>query len=309
MIALLIGTALFIIVGLILGYREAKDKKNYFIKVAIFLPLSISLIVLFGPLFLISPVKIGYKSIKDDGIVVFYSASSEIVETERIQNNAGQPLRLTHRQMAELAMKMTKSAIQSNQNFYLISLKTKVLLAKNDNDLFRFGGLMKGGGTGNELGVVISERFLNEKLIAHELSHKAIRNLLGPISSLKIPTWFDEGMATFIAKQDQYASLAVLKREYEQGGYFEDLGRWEGFLGGLRWKFNDIGRHNTLYGQVYNLLTYLSDRYGEEKIYQTIIGCKTQSFHNSFEKTFGLSSDQFHQQFIEYLKTANLFQD
>ncbi|MBU0978568.1 MAG: hypothetical protein ABIJ03_04435 [Patescibacteria group bacterium] len=303
MTLLLIGVFVFIMIGLYRGYQEAVNKKRYLVLTGIGLLVPILALFLFGPLLLISPLKPGFAQInRGDNITIFYPASNKQIPLKRTADGKHQEAKLISQQEAsQMALLYTQKAVDKNEEFYQVPVNAKVLLVLGETDLFRYGGVMQGGGTGNEYGIVIDEVFLNEKLIAHELSHDVIRNLLGPINSFKLPTWFDEGMATYIAGQNEYLSEGEAKDMLVQGAYVRDLSRWEGFFGHLRWKFTDIREPRKTYGQAYLFIKYLFDTYGENKMYQLIVAMKSASFKRAFEQTLGVTSKMANEQFISSL--------
>lgn len=307
MTVLLIGVFVFIIVGLYHGYGETENKKRYLALSAVGLPVPLLAVFLFGPLLLLSPLKPGFTKIESGGnIAVFYPSSDKPIPLKRTPEGKPKETELTsQRQVSQMALTYTQQAVKKNEEFYKIPVKAKILLVLGEADLFRYGGVLRGGGTGNEYGIVIDERFLNEKIVAHELSHDAIRNLLGPVNSFKLPTWFDEGMATYIANQNDYISEGELKDMLAEGEFVGDLSRWEGFLGHLRWKFTDIGRHRKTYGQVYLFTKYLFDTYGEEKMRRLILAVKNSSFDDAFKQTLDTTPDAAHKQFLANLPPNN----
>lgn len=300
MTLLLLGVFVFIIFGLYRGYKETENKKRYLILSGTLLPLAILSLFFFGPLLILSPLKPGFTTIESKPkIVIYYPSSQKQVPLLRTPEGKPQEAKLvTQEELIQMALTYTQQAIAKNESFYKIPIKAKVLLVLGETDLFRFGGVLKGGGTGNEFGIIIDQRFLNEKLIAHELSHDTIRNLLGPINSFKIPTWFDEGMATYIADQSDYLSSGEAKDLLARGQLDRDLSRWEGFFGHLRWKFTDIQRHGKTYGHVYLFTKYLFETYGEDKMYDLITAVKNNSFDQAFKQALGVTPATAHQQFI-----------
>ncbi len=299
----LIALFLFIVVGLWRGYREAKNKKQYLVLSATALGIVLGAVFLFGPLLLLSPLKPGFNKIESDNIVLYYPKKErEILLRRTPEGKMQEPQPVSQKQINQMALSYTQNAINKNEQFYKIPVKTKVLLVLGETDLFRFGGVMRGGGTGNEFGIIIDEQFLNEKLITHELAHDTLRRFLGPINSFKLPTWFDEGMSTYLAGQSDYLSEKEAKDLLAQSKYVENLDYWDGFFGHLRWKFTDIQKHRQTYGQVYLFIKYLADTYGEEKLYELISNIKTASFDKAFQKTFNLTPQEAHYQFLEKLK-------
>jgi len=300
MTLLLVATFAFIVFGLFKGYKETANKKRYLLLSVIGLPIPILAIFLFGPLLLLSPIKPGFTKIESGNeIRIFYPAPNKQILLECTPEGKNQEANpVSQWEVSQMALAYAQEAVKKNEEFYKIPVKANVLLVLGENDLFRYGGLMRGSGTGNEYGIVIDERFLNKKLIAHELSHDAIRNLLGPVNSFKLPTWFDEGIATYIADQNDYLSEGELKDMLAQGTLVQDLGRWEGFFGHLRWQFTDSQRHRKIYGQVYLFTKYLFDTYGEDKMYNLIVVVKNNSFNHAFKQTLGVTPDTANKQFL-----------
>jgi len=299
MTLLLLGVFAFIVIGLCRGYIEAKDKKKYLTLSTLGLAVPILALFLFGPLLLLSPLKPGFSKIESGNIVVFYPRREIQIPLRRTpEGKMQEPELIGQKEIAQMALAYTQQTVKKNEQFYKIPVKAKVLLVLGETDLFRFSGIMRGGGTGNEFGIIIDEQFLNEKLISHELSHKTINNLLGPINSLKVPTWFDEGMATYIAGQDYYLSEEEARNLLNQGELDRNLSRWEGFFGKLRWKFTDIQKHGKIYGHVYLFTKYLFDNYGEDKMYELVLAVKKNSFEKAFQNTLEISPDQAHGNFI-----------
>lgn len=52
--------------------------------------------------------------------------------------------------------------------------------------------------------LLLSPRGQNITIIAHELAHIELNHLLGPVNSLKIPAWFDEGLAVYVSDDRRY---------------------------------------------------------------------------------------------------------
>lgn len=275
MTPLLIGVVIFIIVGLYGGYREAENKKRYLTVSVAGLTVVILSLFLFGPLTLLSPLKPGFTKIKTENIVIDYPDGEKLIPLRRTADGRQQKPTPTKQQtVAQMALTYTQQAVKKNQDFYKIPVKAKVLLVFDQNNLF-----------------------------SHELSHRTIRNLLGPINSLKLPTWFDEGMATYIANQNHYLSENEARDLLVKGQFNRNLSRREGFLGHLRWKFTGIQRDRKIYGHVYLFMKYLFNTYGEEKIYRMILAIKTSSFTEAFRNILGITPDQAHENFIASLSS------
>src|SRR3989344_5615054 len=76
MIYLFGAITLFVILDSLKGYFTAKNKKRYLIQLFVGLPLVIILLFLFGPFFVLSPIKIGYSTLKDNNITLYYPGNS-----------------------------------------------------------------------------------------------------------------------------------------------------------------------------------------------------------------------------------------
>ena len=66
---------------------------------------------------------------------------------------------------------------------------------KSDLEMLRFGSYPRGGGSGNELGIIIREGRLPAGKIANEMSHRNLAMLVGK-PAVFYPRWFDEGLAS-----------------------------------------------------------------------------------------------------------------
>lgn len=275
---------LFVVFDLIRGWRKAKEKKLYLTKSLLGTLAVIIFLFLFGPFFMISPIKIGYSSLEDRGLKVFYPSS--------------------HFQKGKEIFEMAKSARDANEKFYKKQTRTKVIVAKSDIDMLRFGVYPKGNGGGIPWGVVIREKKATTNIIAHEMSHKNLANL-SFINSTPIiyPRWFDEGLASYIGKMDYYKGIPELKEAMNEGRYPKDITGWKGIPGMLKWISNTFGGvgARTIYGQTYQMIKYLSDNYGEDKVYQIAVDSSKAGFEKTFLREIGKTSDQFHQEFINYV--------
>lgn len=303
MTVLLVVIGIFVVVGLVVGEREAENKKRYWLKSIFILGLVITLLFLFGPLFIISPIKIGYAKITAGEATVFYPAKEEAIRV--FPKPGSQETKMTtRREQTQKIIEAALGAVKANEEFYKIPVEVKVVVAATDIDMLRYGGIIAGGGTGNEFGIIIYEPKASQDLIAHELSHKTLRLVLGPIDSLRVPTWFDEGLATYVGKQDFYLSLGGLKEEMVKGEHFEDLSRWEGFRGKLTWKFVEVEKQRRAYGQMYLFMKYLADNYGEDKLFKVVMRIKEKSFAQAFEDVFGATSQELFQEFLKEVKNS-----
>lgn len=273
---------LFIIVDSIRGYLTAKNKKKYLVQLFIELPLIVILLFLFGPFFVLSPIKIGYSTLKDNNITLYYPRNSI--------------------DMARDTMNQLKQADDMNRQFYKITYLMPVVLAKSEFDMLRFGSYPYGGGTGNELVINIRIGRMTTGKIAHEMSHRNLGLFIG--RPLVVPNWFNEGLASYIGKMDEYRKPNELQVDLKEGRYIKDILNMRGILGTAMWlkKINIDKASGVLYGQTYLMVKYLFDKYGKEKIYNFVISLKTNDFEKAFVSAFGITEEQFHQEFINHIE-------
>src|SRR3990167_8070272 len=111
--------ALFAILDSLRGYFTAKNKKRYLIQLFIGITLVVVLLFLFGPLFILSPIKLGYSSLAEGNITLYYPGN-------RID-------------FAKDMMKQLKEADLYNKDFYKTTYSMPVLVATSDIDMLRFG--------------------------------------------------------------------------------------------------------------------------------------------------------------------------
>lgn len=277
--------AVWAIFDIIRGYRKATQKSQYLTKTLLGTGAVIVVLFLFGPFFMISPVKIGYSTIKSDSVILYYPTS--------------------HAAKSGQILEMAKEAAKKNHDFYGREDHTKVLIAVSDLDMLRFGVFPKGNGGGLPWGVVIRESRSSWNIMAHEMSHKnlsrASKIAAGP---LKYPRWFDEGLASYVGVMDYYQTPAELKQELERGRYKKDITSWKGIPGMITWIYHTFygAGSRLIYGQTYLMVKYLFDTYGQQKVYQLVNLTPKSSFDQAFSQTFGVTVDEFHQKFIEKLE-------
>jgi hypothetical protein len=181
----------------------------------------------------------------------------------------------------------------------------KILIARTPLDMLRFGSYPLAGATGSILGINVIEMKISFSLIAHEMSHTNLRKITAaPITF--IPTWFDEGLASYLGKMDYYRKPDQLRIDLKDGRYRRDILSLRGPFGSVRWIAMNFWLPNRdsalLYGQVYLMTKYLFDKYGNDKVYEFVLSLKNQSFESAFQQSFGLTEKQFHQQFINYIE-------
>lgn len=273
--------ALFTILDSLRGYITAKNKKRYLIQLFVGLPLIILLLFLFGPLFILSPIKIGYSTLKNDNITLYYPGNSI--------------------DMAKDVMNQLKQADDMNKQFYKTTYSMPVVLAGSEFDMFRLGSYPYAGGTGNELSINIRPGRMTTGKIAHEMSHRNLAMLTG--KSIPSPNWFNEGLASYLGKMDEYKKPNELQADLRDGRYTKDILNIRGILGTVRWIYRiRQGETKVLYGQTYLMTKYLFDKYGQEKMHDFVVSLKNQDFEKAFVQSFGLTEEQFFQEFTNYIQ-------
>lgn len=278
--------ALWAIFDISRGYRKASNKKKYLVKTLFVTGIIILIFFLFGPFFIISPVKLGYSAFSDENITLYYPSS--------------RPDR------AEEIFIMAQQAAEKNDTFYHAPTHTKILVVVSSLDMLRFGIYPRANGGGLVWGIVIRESKASWNFIAHEMSHKNLSKLSPVASSVfSFPRWFDEGLASYIGNMDWYKKPPELKEDLQAGRYRRDITRWSGLPGMFQWLNQTFFQHNSslIYGQTYLMAKHLFDTYGEERVYQLVQAVhQGTSFDEAFLQTFSLSEDEFHQQFINFIE-------
>lgn len=271
------------------GWRKAKpkDRSGYLVKTSLGTAGVVLALFLFGPFFMISPVKLGYSSITDRGIALYYP--------------------LAQKQKALEISDMARWARDQNDQFYQRQTQTTILVATSDIDMLRFGVYPKGNGGGIPWGVVIRASRATPNIIAHEMSHKNLANSnLLQAGTVTFPRWFDEGLANYLGKMDYYLDIPGLREELQpQGRYRRDITNWKGVGGNITWiyhTFYGVGAR-LMYGQTYQMMKYLVDTYGEEKVYQVISLVPRVSFDQAFTQTIGMTPGAFHEKFINVISS------
>lgn len=279
--------AIFTLEEMIRGYLGAQDKKNYLIRNLSILAAIIILLFLFGPLIVFSPVKLGFDELEHEGLVVYYSSG---------RLDFGKDI-----------FAMSQQAQKANEKFYRTKTQNSVLVANSSFDMLRFGSYPDAGGTGSPLGVNVLARKASWNIIAHEMSHRNLADIATLKMVFSVPRWFDEGLASYIGKMNYYKKAEELKIDLESDRYNYDMIGWRGVLGLWRWTFGVFNEKQSkqLYGQAYLMNEYLFSRFGENKVYQLVQALKGQSFDTAFLQTFGLTQEQFHQDFVNYIRNAS----
>lgn len=274
----------WIVIDLFKGYKKAVNKKNYLFKNLLIIFGIILILFLFGPFFLISPVKIGYSSLKSDGFTLFYPTS--------------------HKSKSYDIYEMAQKAEEGNKKFYKNIKDTKILVGLTDIDMLRFGSYPKANGSGTVFGIVIRESKATSNIIAHEMSHKNLAEISNVKTSMKFPRWFDEGLASYIGEMDYYKTEQDLKDDLGKGTYRKDITQWKGIRDTFQWlNFTFIKPNPRLiYGQTYLMVKYLFEKYGQEKVYNLVLKASQSNFDKTFIDVFGITVNDFHTEFIKYIE-------
>lgn len=265
------------------GWRKAKpnDRRGYLINTSLGTAGVFFALFLFGPFFMISPVKLGYSSMTDTGFTLYYPS--------------------TRSSRAREIFDMARWARDQNDQFYRRQTQTTILVATSDLDMLRFGVYPKGNGGGIPWGVVIRDSRATPNIIAHEMSHKNLANSnVLQAGTIPYPRWFDEGLANYLGKMDYYNDIPELRDTLKEGRYRRDITDWKGVQGNVTWiyqTFYGVGPR-ILYGQTYQMMKSLFNTYGEEKVYEVIERVRRMSFEKAFTQIFGKTPEAFHQEFI-----------
>ncbi|MGB6882229.1 MAG: hypothetical protein WBD86_02930, partial [Microgenomates group bacterium] len=278
------------VIDLFKGYKKAVNKNKYLFKNLSILSGTILILFLFGPFFLISPIKIGYSSLKSDGFTLYYPSS--------------------HKSKSYDIYEMAKMAEEDNRDFYGNIKNTKILVGLTDIDMLRFGSHPKANGSGTVFGIVIRESKATPNIIAHEMSHKNLAEISDVKTSAKFPRWFDEGLASYIGKMDYYKTEQDLKDDLDKGMYRRDITEWKGIGGIFQWLNLTFIKPNPrlIYGQTYLMVKYLFEKYGQEKVYNLVLQASQSNFDRTFIDVFGITVNDFHKEFIEYIEKLPLTQ-
>jgi len=285
MVYVFIAIGVFVFTAAIWEFINSKDKAAYLVKNSIILFLVILVLFLFGPFFILSPVKIGYTTVEENGVTLIYPENKKS-EANKI-------------------MKLCQEVAFTNDKFFQIKTTPKILLAVSDFDMLRFGANPKASGASLPWGINVKISKASYGVIAHEMSHLTLKQLTGK-GSTSFPRWFDEGLASYLGKMDYYRNLDQLKLDVYENRYQDDLTSWRGLVGLLKWQniifFDPHRSPSQVYGQSYHMIKYLVEKYGQEKVDLLLVTMKVLPFHQAFEKVYGFSEKQFSNEFIEYLK-------
>lgn len=266
----------------VIGWRKSTDKRQYLIKNSLYFILGLLLLFLFGPFFMVSPIKIGYQTQKVENKTVVYPRGWKAEKEQFVQ--------------------VINQAEKDILEFYPQQLPITLTLTKNSFDMFRFTGQKRGGN--NSLGYIyISNSYIDKGLIAAELSHYYLFNT-AKRSSIYFPRWFDEGLAIYLGHSGSTARFTrpeQLQELLKDSRYPKNLSYWNGMKGQLRWMKQIFtgGYITNMYTHSYFTVRFLVDKYGIEKLQNLIYETKTNSsFENAFHNIYGFSTSELSDSFL-----------
>ena len=267
----------------IIGWYKTTNKRQYLIKNSLYLILGLLLLFLFGPLFPISPIKIGYQTQKIGNKTIVYPKNWVVKRDEFVKL-------------------IDRTEEENIFPIYKTRLPITFLLTNNENDFLRFTGLRKGGSTGLG-GIRIDSSYMEKGIITAELSHYYLFNTTKR-SSIYFPRWFDEGLAIYLGHSGSTAKFThpeQLQKLLQDSRYPKDLSYWNGIMGQLRWmkQIHTGGYVTNMYTHSYFAVHFLIDKYGMEKLQNLIYEAKTNnSFENAFQNIYEFSTREFSNSFL-----------
>lgn len=298
-IPLLIFFALFLLIGNVWYASRIKDPKKKKIYIVIRVICYSSLIIalfLFGPLFVYSPIKIGYLTKIDNGNKYIYPTNFK-VNNKYSANNIDKVIN-------------DINYINTNSSFFGKTYPAQFLFVNSRIDMIRLGGNFVGGAGATGIGgtiVLFFDEYISPYIeFQHELTHYYLYKDTQKSASF-FPRWFDEGLAMYLSTGGEKGSSEStqynnIQKWREYGTYESDLSHWDGLLGYLRWQFYDTRkRPYESYFQSDYLISYLiREKGGMDKMKLLIGECqKNQSFEDVFTKTYGENIAAFHQEFLK----------
>jgi len=179
------------------------------------------------------------------------------------------------------------------------------------------GGYAYYGGflfTYNERDYRISETFspysfLFGPLFTHEITHDVGFLLMGYSShdNLLVTTWFDEGLATYVSKDDPYwiSSLSQLNSLRQSLADIPGRGnpilisRWDD----IPYQYFSDEMMNKLYALFELAVRYLADTYGVQKCKWIYLDARAgMTFEEAFEDQYGMSPTEYQNSFFTLME-------
>lgn len=288
----------------VLKIKDTKKRKKYILLRTIFYILLTVILFLFGPLFIYSPIKIGYKT------------------KEVNESNFVYPVKFTiHGKYDDNNFERVLYDIYHGLTYYHLDLyfeneyPTQFLFVNSKTEMMRLGGNVVGGSGAMGLGgtiILLFDQFndpIASSELVHELTHFYLYKNTNKGASF-FPRWFDEGLATYISnggnqRITEYMVSSNVNKWMENSKYESDLSHWDGFIGYLRWQFYDArNKPYESYLQSAYLISYLiREKGGETNIKSLINECrKSHSFKKAFYEIYGQDLESFHSDFIKQSK-------
>jgi hypothetical protein len=117
------------------------------------------------------------------------------------------------------AIQLTEEALERDRAFFgelqcTETTKTIVIICDDDKLLSKLGGDhdTKTSFDPKKNYISVSDEYLNIDIIAHELTHAELHTRLNMNALKRIPTWFDEGLATQNDYREQYGLEAWIEQ-------------------------------------------------------------------------------------------------
>ena len=117
------------------------------------------------------------------------------------------------------AIQLTEEALERDRAFFgelqcTETTKTIVIICDDDKLLSKLGGDhdTKTSFDPKKNYISVSDEYLNIDIIAHELTHAELHTRLNMNALKRIPTWFDEGLATQNDYREQYGMEAWIEQ-------------------------------------------------------------------------------------------------
>ncbi len=135
----------------------------------------------------------------------------------------------------------------------------------------------------------IRTAFENEGPIVHELTHYMVDYSAGG----NYTRWFTEGIAQY--EEEKLTGYRIENREIRHPDELYPLNLMDR-------EFDSLGDQPLAYFESFQAVKYLVDRYGEKSL-QEILTClgRGRTIEESFQKTLGISVDQFETDFQTYM--------
>lgn len=280
---------LVLIFSVILSIVESlvsKHKVRVFVMNFVILVVIMAFFFLKGPLFIFSPIKIGYSTFQESNLTIYYPKDIDGALLDETRN-------------------VISFAREEVLSLYGEDVEEKYVLIDSTQDMLYLAGVPveEAKGSSNSEAVYLKVGDADLGIITHELSHYYLQKSSGKYSFF-FPRWFDEGLATYLngtGSLEKFTKYSTLVESIESGKYQEDLTYWDGVNGMYRWLFKDCKtRPIEVYTQSYFLVKYLSEEYGDDLVSKLVKkSSEYKNFDELFEDVYGISIDEFHESFLK----------